>query len=122
MKLIKSLFPKKEIASKSNVDLKLDASHPMNKQVLTYLGHSVEKNKPLNADPEEVKDPYYEQGSHPEIVERVWDEINSKLPKDCRCLIYGTPVLVHPEAGIILAICCGTAYCIRLAITSLKAA
>ena len=69
MKLIKSLFPKKEIVSRSEVDLKLDTSHPTNKQVLTYLGHFVEKNKPLIAGPGEVKDPYYEQGSHPEIVE-----------------------------------------------------
>src|SRR5215207_8152737 len=107
MKLIKGLFTKKQqTVSKSKIVLKVDVSHPLNKQVLEYLDRSSAKYKPLINYPYEVKDPYNNQGSHPEIVERVWDDINSKLPKDCRCLIYGTPALVHSDTGIILAICC----------------
>jgi hypothetical protein len=57
---------------------------------------------------------YMEQGSLPDIVERVWDVLGAPLPEDCRCLVYGTPALVHPKTGIILAFCNGTTYCIRL--------
>src|SRR5689334_7613270 len=54
------------------------------------------------------------QGSHPDIVERVWDQIGSTLPMDCRCLVCGTPALLQPVSGIVLAFCLGTAYCVRL--------
>jgi len=29
-------------------------------------------------------DPYMNAGSHPECVERVWDDIGATLPEDCR--------------------------------------
>jgi hypothetical protein len=54
------------------------------------------------------------QGSHPDIVERVWKQIGSTLPVDCRGLVCGTPALVQPVSGMILAFCLGTAYCLRL--------
>jgi len=58
--------------------------------------------------------PYTTYGSHPGVVKVVWDVIGSSLPEDCRCLIYGTPALVHPKIGVILAFCNGMAYCVRL--------
>jgi hypothetical protein len=36
------------------------------------------------------------------------------LPENCRCLVYGTPSLVHPGAGVVLAVCYGTQYCLRI--------
>lgn len=60
------------------------------------------------------KDPYWERGSHPEIVEQVWDQMGKALPVDCRCLLYGTPALVTPVSGIVLAVAWGTAYILRL--------
>ena len=86
----------------------------MNQQVLQYLKRDAMKDTPLLASPDSVKDAYYGQGSHPDVVERVWDQLAKSLPRDCRCLVFGTPVLVHPSSGIIFAICNGSQYNLRL--------
>ncbi|MFC1817139.1 hypothetical protein ACFL0M_14660 [Thermodesulfobacteriota bacterium] len=44
--------------------------------------------------PDKHSDPYMEAGSHPEIVERVWDALGSSLPVDCRAIVYSAPALV----------------------------
>jgi hypothetical protein len=56
------------------------------------------------------RDPYLSQGCHPDIVVRVWDELGSELPLDCRAQAKGKPVLAHPETDRIFAISHGTAY------------
>ncbi|MBI3987471.1 MAG: hypothetical protein HY343_11155 [Lentisphaerae bacterium] len=94
--------------------MKLDANHPMNRLVLRYLSRDAKKEAPALAAPGSVRDAYYGQGSHPDIVERVWDQIGKALPLKCRCLVYGTPALVHPNSGIVFAICNGTQYNLRL--------
>jgi hypothetical protein len=94
----------------------LNEKHGLNKNVLDYIIRvKRQRNDPLIAAPDSAADAYMGQGSHPDVVWRVWDVINRSLPKDCRCLLYGTPSLVHPHSGIILAFCNGTQYCIRLA-------
>jgi hypothetical protein len=64
--------------------------------------------------PDAVRDPYYECGSHPEIVERIWDQLGRGLPPSCRCILCGTPVLVHSDTGLVLAVGSGTRYCLRI--------
>jgi hypothetical protein len=93
--------------------MKLEETSEKNIKVLTYLSRG-KKNQPAIALPNTVKNPYYQQGSHPDVVERVWDKIGSSLPIDCRCLVFGSPALVHPTAGIIFAVSIGTVYCLRL--------
>ncbi len=89
------------------------AASPLNEKVLTQLrGHL--KTDGMIAAADSARDPYMSQGSHPDIVERVWDKLGKALPTDCRCLVYGTPALVHSVSGIILAFCFGTQYCLRL--------
>jgi hypothetical protein len=88
--------------------------HPFNIKVLQYLSSGKKTESPSFASPDSVPDPYMRQGSHPDIVQRVWDEIGTSLPVDCRCLIYGTPALIHSKSGVILAICNGTQYNLRL--------
>jgi hypothetical protein len=61
-----------------------------------------------------VNDAYYNAGSHPDIVERLWDQIGAKLPVDCRCLIHGYPSLAHPSSGVVFGITAGTSYCLYL--------
>jgi hypothetical protein len=61
-----------------------------------------------------MPDPYKLCGCHPEIVERLWDQIGAPLPADCRGLVYCNPALVHPKSGVIFAIGLGTWYGLRL--------
>jgi len=89
------------------------ASSELNESVLINLRGRL-KTDELIAMPGSVRDPYLSQGSHPDIVERVWDTLGKALPADCRCLVYGTPALVQPLSGILLAFCYGTQYCMRL--------
>ena len=97
--------------------LPLDENHPANVRVLASLNARADrrgkKPGPI-ADPRGVKDPYMNCGSHPDVVERVWNELSAALPADGRCLVFGTPALVHPRSGVVLAVCSGTAYCLRL--------
>jgi hypothetical protein len=60
------------------------------------------------------RDPYMSQGSHPDIVVRVWDELGNELPRDCRAQAKGKPVLSHPETDRIIAVSHGTAYALWL--------
>lgn len=92
----------------------IDIISPLNQHVLNYLGRGEKALKPTIAAPGSVPDPYLGQGSHPDIVQRVWDELGAGLPQKCRCLVYGTPALVHNRTGIVIAICNGTQYNLRL--------
>lgn len=87
---------------------------PENRGVLNYLGRGQKSRNPLVAAPGSVADPYLCQGSHPDIVQRVWDELGAEVPDGCRCLVYGTPALVHDRTGVVIAICNGTRYNLRL--------
>ena len=61
-----------------------------------------------------VPDPYSWCGTHPDIVEYLWDKIGKALSADCRGLVYGTPALVQPKSGVIFALGNGTRYNLRL--------
>jgi hypothetical protein len=86
----------------------------MNQGILRYLNWDPQNHQPLVASPESVKDPYSGQGGYPDIVLRVWNELGGSLPLDCRYLVYGSPVLDHQADGVILAVCNGTEYNLRL--------
>ena len=53
-------------------------------------------------------------GSHPDVVDRLWDALNAALPADARWLVFDSPALVHPMSGVILAAAIGTQYALRL--------
>lgn len=92
----------------------IDELHPLDQGVLRYLHRDPQNYQPLAAPPDSVKKPYYNLGSHPDVVERVWDQLGGSLPSDCRWIVYGTPVLAHVSSGVIFAICNGTQYNLRL--------
>ncbi len=94
--------------------LKLDAAHPLNEGVLRFLAGRAPRKAPV-APRDSMGDAYTRLGCHPEIVERIWDTLGSRLPADCRCLVYATPALVHPASGVVFAFAGGTAYRLRLA-------
>ena len=66
-------------------------------------------------EPHLGRNAYWETGSHPETVARVWDELGVALPEPASFLVGGGPVLAHPRTGAILAFPCGTAYALWLA-------
>ena len=100
-------------------------TYEKNYEVFRYLyRRRPKRDVPDVAMPASVENPYSGCGAHPDIVERLWDEIGTALPTDCRCLIFGTPALAHVQAGHVLAISSGTAYALclpgLLAATALK--
>jgi hypothetical protein len=100
----------------------VDTLNPLNQGILRYLGRGGKSHNPLIAAPDSVRDPYMHQGSHPDIVQRVWDELGANLPLACRCLIFGTPSLAHDLTGTIIAISNGTQYNLRLTPSDLQGA
>lgn len=93
-----------------------------NEMVLTHLCRRQPTALAFTWHRERTLKAYYESGSHPEIVERIWDKIGAALPSDCRGLVYGTPALVHPVSGAVLAIGVGTQYGLRLCEPGVSAA
>jgi len=96
--------------------------HPANHSILAYLSNpdrlarSVSAAKSMRScSPTEVENPYDRLGTHPDLLERLWDQLGKILPNDCRWLLFGTPVLVHPDSGVIFAFGGGThTYALRL--------
>src|SRR5947209_20327918 len=41
------------------------------------------------------RDPYWEQGCHPDVVSRLWNELGAELPGPARAQAKGRPVLAH---------------------------
>lgn len=91
----------------------------INAKVLSAL---TKADKPALAAPDNVDDPYYGAGCHPDIVERVWDQIGAAYPSGGRCLVYGRPALADPGSRIIVAVGYGTAYCVRIPVAAIPLA
>jgi hypothetical protein len=83
--------------------------HPTNQGILDFLRHIVHDwmDQP-SCHPSAVQDPYYTLGTHPDLVELLWDKLTIKIPLDCRWVLLGRPVLVHPEKRIVFAFATGT--------------
>lgn len=92
----------------------VDTLSPANQGVLRYLGRGENSRNALISAPGSVPQPYLSQGSHPDMVQRVWDDLGAIVPGECRCLVYGTPAIVHDQTGVVIAICNGTQYNLRL--------
>lgn len=100
----------------------IDTTSPLNQGVLGYLSRGEKSQNVMLAAPDSVPYPHMTQGSHPDIVSRVWDELGVTLPGKCQCLVYGTPAMVHDSSGIIIALCNGTQYNLLLTAADFKEA
>ena len=70
---------------------------------------------PLLCTPDQVARPYDSLGTHPDLVARLWDELQVQLPVDCRVVFCGVPALMHPVTGIVFGFAGGThTYALRL--------
>lgn len=99
----------------------IDPNNPANHPILETLRDRARSARPLTP-PAEVVDPYYETGSHPEIVAWMWEKLSKKFPDESRCLVYGMPCVIQPVSGVILAVGMGTQYCLRVLDESLEEA
>jgi hypothetical protein len=69
---------------------------------------------PLSQSLEEVDDPHYGLGTHPDIIEHIW-KLDASLPQRCRWVFWGKPSLVHPQTGVVFLVGFGTiGYVMRL--------
>lgn len=84
----------------------VDCEHPANQGVLQSL-RRWKWGRKLIAPPSSV-------GTHPDVLERLWDELGARVPPKCRCLVYGVPALVHDLSGVALAVANGTYYRLRV--------
>lgn len=92
----------------------MQIAQPANTQVLAALSRNA-GGKPDVArhDAMPATQAYMGSGCHPDVVQRLWEQLGAALPQDCRYLVYGTPALVHPD-GLILAVGMGTSYGLRI--------
>lgn len=91
----------------------MSVRQPLNDGVIRYL----ERYRTFAEDdraPRPDHLDYWESGSHPDVVERVWDQLGKAMPMESRRVICGTPALVHPKSKVVIAISMGTAYAVRL--------
>ena len=80
-----------------------------------YLKGRGRSDLPSLARPDQVLRPYETLGTHPDLVARLWDEIATQLPADCRFIVFGTPALVRPDTKIVFGFAGGThTYALRL--------
>jgi hypothetical protein len=54
-------------------------------------------------------------GTHPDLIQYLWDDLGKLLPEDCHAVVYRAPVLVRPSSAIIFAFAGGShTYAFRL--------
>jgi len=90
-----------------------------NRQLWRWLGEELpmvrSRHTSGSVDHEErPRDPYWEQGSHPDVVDRIWNQLGRTLPRSCRAQAKGRPVLAESTSGRIFAVARGTAYALWL--------
>jgi hypothetical protein len=90
--------------------------HGTNAGVFRYLrqGKDSWEGEPVQAPVTPNPRHYWNAGSHPDVVERLWDQIGRALPRECKATVFGTPALIHPQSGLVLAFAMGTEYAVRL--------
>jgi hypothetical protein len=101
--------------------VRFDAEHPLNALfVASQQGKGAGTVDVL--EPPDSKPSAYRRGSHPDVVDHLWKKLGNKLPVDCRAILFGSPVLIEPSSGVMIAKAFGTAYVIRVSPDDLEAA
>ena len=90
--------------------------HPANAGLRRYREPRYQRpGMPPLTFPDQVVQPYFTLGTHPDLVARLWDELPARIPVDCRVIFYGGPALMHPTTGIVFGFAGGThTYALRL--------
>jgi hypothetical protein len=85
----------------------VDFEHPANADVLTWLAASERLPAYLRSGPPGSVDPW-QLGTHPDLVETLWQRLDRALPVRCGWIVHGRPTLVHPLSGVVFAFASGT--------------
>jgi len=93
--------------------MSLVAARQENDGPLTYLAHGRPAAEAAFGPPPHDVDRLH-LGTHPDVVDWLWETLNAALPSDGRWLVFDAPALVHPGSGVILAAGIGTQYALRL--------
>src|SRR5215203_3185733 len=91
----------------------LDRKSPENAGVLAYLCLDAGTRKNPSIEPPPSGSTWH-YGSHPDIIEYLWESLAPQLAADCRALVCGKPALVSPRRGVIFAVALGTEFALRL--------
>ena len=91
-------------------------AHPANAGLRRrYEPMNLRPDLPPITTPDQVQQPHYTLGTHPDLVSRLWEELQAGLPEDCRAVFLGVPVLIHPRTGVVFGLASGThTYALRL--------
>ncbi|MEO8252104.1 MAG: hypothetical protein ABI978_05220 [Chloroflexota bacterium] len=95
--------------------------NPHNAGALAYLAHGRSVADAFFGPPAADVDRHH-LGTHPSVVDWLWETLGAGLPVDARWLVFDGPALVHPETGVLLAAAIGTQYALRLQADDLAAA
>jgi hypothetical protein len=110
------------VAETVGLESMADFEHPDNRGVLSYLGAPERLRRSVSVAasrrecaPADIPDPYMTLGTHPDLVARLWNELTSELPADCRWVVFGAPALVRPDSGVLFGFAGGSlTYALRL--------
>jgi hypothetical protein len=86
---------------------------PENAGALRYLAHGREASEATFGPPPSDVDRLH-LGTHPDVVDWLWDRLDAALSTSARWIVYDGPALVHPVSGVLLAAGIGTQYALRL--------
>jgi hypothetical protein len=103
-------FKPKEISRDALIELLKEVApgNPTVQRVLRDVEQGrIRPDPPLSQSLDEVADPMYGLGTHPDIVERIW-KLDDALPQSCKWVLWGKPSLVHPQTGVVFAVAFGT--------------
>lgn len=98
--------------------MRLPQEVPENHGVLHYVGEGLDPADVPTAVPSDDVDRLH-LGAHPDVVERLWDQLATGPPPSLPYLVAGGPALLDPQTGVIVGIALGTQYALRLAGRSL---
>jgi hypothetical protein len=102
--------------------MRFDADHPLNALfVASQQGKgagTADVLEPWDAKPSA----WDKRGSPPGVVQHLWKKLGNKLPVNCRAILYGSPVLIEPSSGVVIAKAYGTVYVIRVCPGDIEAA
>lgn len=98
--------PTPEAIEANKVESPVDFSHPANEGILRYLMGAEFRGLPSIPPFED----YYDGvgGTHPDLVEILWERMSKPLPEKCAWVVYGRPALVHKSTGIVFGFAVGT--------------